>query len=225
MFVAGFAAGPWGTNCWVLSPGPGQECLVVDPGMDSLPRLQQILSEQRLRPIAVLLTHGHMDHMWSVTPCADGYGIPAYVHSADRRLLANPELGVSAQAAQMIEALGGQFVEPAEVVEIEADLQLELAGMRLLAQSAPGHTPGSVAFTVLDGAPRMFSGDLLFRGSVGRTDLPGGDPAAMAVSLERVVGGADAATIVHCGHGPDTDIATELAENPFLSMLRGGRDG
>ena len=225
MLVAGFAAGPWGTNCWVMATGPGQECLVVDPGMDSLPQLQEILSEQRLKPVAVLLTHGHMDHMWSVTPCADGYGIPAYIHSADRRLLANPELGVSAQAAEMIRAMGGEFVEPASVVELTGDTQLSLAGLSLLAQPAPGHTPGSVAFTVAADLPRMFSGDLLFRGSVGRTDLPGGSPADMAESLRRVVGGADPHTLVHCGHGPDTSVADELAGNPFLADLRGGRNG
>lgn len=225
MLVAGFAAGPWGTNCWVLSPGAGQECLVVDPGMDSLPQLQEILKEQRLKPVAVLLTHGHMDHMWSVTPCADGYGIPAYIHSADRRLLENPELGVSAQAAEMIKALGAKFAEPASVVELREDTEISLAGFSLLAQWAPGHTPGSVAFTVAGEVPRMFSGDLLFRGSVGRTDLPGGSPEAMADSLRRVIGGADPTTLVHCGHGPDTSVAAELMGNPFLANLRGGQNG
>ena len=221
MLVTGFSAGPWGTNCWIAAEQPGAECLIVDPGFDALPEITRIVAEHKLRPVAILVTHGHMDHMWSVTPVADGYGIPAVISRADRELLAHPERAVSAAAKEMIAALGGKFVEPSAVQVLEGDVNLELAGFPILAQLAPGHTPGSTVFTIQRDEPRMFSGDLLFRGSIGRTDLPGGDSRAMGKSLAKVLTSAARETLVHCGHGDDTTIDHELRTNPYLRDLEG----
>lgn len=224
MLVAAFAAGPWQTNCYVLAPGPGQECVVIDPGMDAVGGVNELLSEHRLRPVAVLLTHGHVDHMWSVVPVADGYGIPALVHRADRHLLADPAAGISEQSREAIARMVGSegFAEPAEVREIGDGLDLELAGLTLRVDHAPGHTPGSVTFRRAgspDEPPLLVSGDVLFAGSIGRTDLPGGDTDAMMRSLARVVLPLEDDTVVLPGHGETTTVGRERAVNPYLRAL------
>ena len=221
MLVAGFPAGPWGTNCWVVSTGANAECVVIDPGMDALTPLNDLLAQYSLKPVAVALTHGHIDHMWSVYPVATGYDIPALVHPADRHLLADPLAAISAEGRAMVEQLGGTFVEPEVVSEVVDSMRLDLAGVEFQVQHAPGHTPGSVVYTCSDDAEkRLFSGDVLFRGSIGRTDLPGGDHDAMLESLERVIVHADDNLIVHCGHGPDTTIGLEKQSNPYIRGLQ-----
>lgn len=222
MLVAGFPAGPWATNCWVVAPGRGSECVIIDPGKDVATDLQAVLREHQLRPVAVLLTHGHIDHMWSVTPVSADYGIPAYIHPADRDRLADPWTTAGPAAAALREMSGGtlNFQEPAEVRELCDGAELDLAGLRLQVRHAPGHTEGSVAFGHDDGVDRiMFSGDLLFAGSIGRTDLPGGNPAAMINSLTRVCLTLPDDTVVCPGHGDRTTIERERATNPYLLEL------
>lgn len=226
MLIAGFPAGSFGTNCYVVAPGPGERCVVVDPGQDAVGDLTDLLREHRLRPAAVVLTHGHLDHMWSVTPVCGAHDIPAYIHPADRFMLADPLKGVSPQLAAMIG--DATFTEPEQVRELADGGALGLAaalGFDLIVDHAPGHTKGSVAFTLprLDDAGDpdvMFSGDLLFAGSIGRSDLPGGDPAEMNVSLARVVLPRPDDTVVLPGHGGRTTIGRERASNPFLRGLK-----
>jgi len=230
VLVAGFPAGSWGTNCYLAALEAGSECVIVDPGMDSVDGIAELIAEHNLRPIAVLLTHGHIDHMWSVVPVADGYGIPALVHSADRHLLADPAAGISSDSREAIARMVGgnyDFVEPADVVEIGDGVALELAGMTWRVDHAPGHTAGSVTFHRNrdgDTPPLLVSGDVLFAGSIGRTDLPGGDTEAMMRSLARVVLPLSDDTIVLPGHGESTNIGRERATNPFLvGLLEGDR--
>ena len=118
MLIAGFPAGSWAANCYVVATGPGAECVVVDPGQDAAPGVAEIVREHRLKPVAVLLTHGHIDHMWSVTPVAGTYDATAWIHPADRHLLADPMAGISRETAAML--LGGryEFVEPDDVAEL-----------------------------------------------------------------------------------------------------------
>ena len=224
MLVRGFPAGSFGTNCYVIAPGPGEQCVVVDPGQDAVPGLDDLLREHRLQPVAVLLTHGHIDHMWSVVPVCGAHDIPAYVHPDDRALLSDPAKGLSMAVGQSL--FGGMtFTEPDDVVEIAADGLIELAGLRLQVDLAPGHTPGSIVFRAPGGAggesapPLMFAGDLLFAGSIGRTDLPGGDTAQMMSSLARVVLPLPDETVVLPGHGPSTTIEKERRGNPYLQGL------
>ena len=106
MLIAGFPAGPWGTNCYVAATGPGTECVVIDPGKDAADGVGQVVREQRLKPVAVLVTHGHVDHMWCVAPVAGTYDATAWIHPDDRHLLANPMAGMSAETTAML--LGGQ---------------------------------------------------------------------------------------------------------------------
>lgn len=223
MLIAGFPAGPWGTNCYVVATGPGSECVVVDPGKDAAPGVADVVREHRLKPVAVLVTHGHIDHMWSVAPVAGSYDATAWIHPSDRHLLTDPLAGMSPESSQLL--LGGDYrwAEPDDVRELTDGQQLELAGLRFVVDHAPGHTPGSVTFR----APYahqgisevMFSGDLLFAGSIGRTDLPGGDHPTMLRSLtEKVLPLADDVVVLP-GHGEQTSIGRERATNPFLREL------
>jgi hydroxyacylglutathione hydrolase len=226
VLIAGFPAGPWGTNCFVVATGPGQECIVIDPGKDAMPGVDEVVRENRLQPVAVLVTHGHLDHMWSVTPVCEARDVPAYIHPADRHLLADPMAGISGDTRVMFEQMTGgrlQFSEPDDVRELTDQTDVELAGLRFGVRHAPGHTPGSTVFiTDADGdvPPIMYSGDLLFAGSIGRTDLPGGDTDAMMRSLAQVVLPQPEEMIVLPGHGEQTSIGRELAGNPFLAQAR-----
>lgn len=222
MLVAAFPAGPWGTNCFVIAQAAREECLIVDPGKDAAEGIADIVSEHHLRPAAVLLTHGHVDHMWSVAPVAGAYEAAAYIHPDDRDLLTDPGAGLSPDLAAMLLGSGYRFAEPDDVRELTDGAELELAGLAVVVDHTPGHTPGSVAFRTPydDDVPElMFSGDLLFAGSIGRTDLPGGDPQAMSRSLARAVLPLDDRTVVLPGHGPQTTIGQERATNPYLRDL------
>ena len=229
MFITGFPAGSWQTNCLVVAPGEGEDCLIVDPGQDSMEALTEILTEHRLRPVAVLLTHGHIDHVWSVAPLTAGHDIPAYIHPDDRSRLADPAGSSFAAAREQLLAMtkGALELTEPEDVRVFADGEvLDLAGVSLRVDHAPGHTEGSVTFLADRDAnrpPVLISGDLLFAGSIGRTDLTGGDPEAMTASLARVVLPLDDDTVVMPGHGPTTTIGAERATNPFLrQIIEGG---
>jgi len=223
VLIVGFPAGSWAANCYVVATGPGSECVVVDPGQDAAPGIADIVREHRLKPVAVLLTHGHVDHMWSVTPVAGAYDATAWIHPRDRHLLSDPLAGISPESAAML--LGGryEFTEPEEVAELADGQRLELAGLEVVVDHAPGHTEGSVAFRTPyaedDISEVMFSGDLLFAGSIGRTDLPGGDHATMLETLRDKVLTLPDDVVVLPGHGEQTSIARERASNPFLIDL------
>ncbi len=223
MLIAGFPAGPWGTNCYVVATAPGAECVVVDPGKDASGGVAEVVREHHLEPVAVLVTHGHVDHMWCVAPVAGTYDATAWIHPDDRHLLANPMAGISRETAQMM--LGGshEFAEPDDVRELADGQPLELAGLTFTVDHTPGHTRGSVTFR----APYdeqisqvMFSGDLLFRGSIGRTDLPGGDHPTMLQSLRTKVLTLPDDIVVLPGHGEQTSIGHERVTNPFLLELQ-----
>jgi len=200
----------------VVAPGEGEECVVVDPGVDAEAPLEEVLSRHRLRPVAVLLSHGHLDHTFSVVPVCGARGIPAWIAPADRGQLTDPWGGLGiAPGTPLLGRL--TFAEPDDVLDLVDGATLPLAGLELGVRLAPGHTPGSVVFDLATPeAPLLFSGDLLFAGSVGRVDLPGGSAADMTGSLARVVLPLDDATVVHPGHGPSTTIGRERAGNPFL---------
>jgi hydroxyacylglutathione hydrolase len=226
VFIAGFPAGPWGTNCYVVATGPGQECVVIDPGKDAAEGVDQVVREHNLKPVSVLVTHGHVDHMWCVAPVAGTYDATAWIHPDDRHLLANPMAGMSRETSQML--LGGSYewAEPDDVQELSDNQELELAGLRFLVDHTPGHTQGSVTFRTpyggQDVSELMFSGDLLFAGSIGRTDLPGGDHPTMLRSLATKVLPLADDIVVLPGHGEQTSIGRERATNPFLQDLPAG---
>jgi hydroxyacylglutathione hydrolase len=223
VLVRGFPADAFGTNCFIAAPGPGQECIVVDPGVGVEKQLDDLLREFDLRPVAVLLTHGHLDHTFSVTPVCGARGISAYIHPADRQMLADPMAGMGGG-----DPFGGRltYTAPDDVKLLDPDEPMLLAGLHIDIDFAPGHTPGSVMFRMpgtTDGTeatnPILISGDVLFQGSIGRTDLPGGSFAQMQDSLRRTVLPLPDETVVLPGHGPATTIAQERLTNPFLQDL------
>ena len=237
MLVAGFPAGAFAANCYIVATAPGEQCVIIDPGQDAEPGIEEIVAEHRLRPAAVLLTHGHIDHVWSVAPVCDARDIPAYIHPADRALLSDPGRGFSLGIGQ--ELFGGlQFTEPDDVKELTDGMTLSLVGLEIIVNHAPGHTEGSVTFRLPLEAPAargpmtvpgtnttgevgdvLFSGDLLFAGSIGRTDLPGGDYPTILRSLARVCLTLPDETLVLSGHGRRTTIGAERRTNPFLADL------
>jgi hydroxyacylglutathione hydrolase len=224
VLIAAFPAGSWGTNCYVIAAGPGEECVVVDPGQDATSGVADVVRRHRLRPAAILVTHGHIDHMWCVTPVAGAYDAGAYIHPDDRALLSDPMRGLSPETAAML--LGGDysFAEPDDVRELADRSEIVVAGLRFVVDHTPGHTPGSVTFRSEYTGPEdvsevMFAGDLLFAGSIGRTDLPGGDHPTMLRSLTTKVLPLSDDVVVLPGHGPQTTIGRERATNPFLTDL------
>jgi hydroxyacylglutathione hydrolase len=207
-----------------VSTGPGQECLIVDPGQDSARAVADTVAEHGLAPVAVLVTHGHLDHTWSVVPVCRDHRTPAWIHTADRERLANPLDFVGDQMRAHVQALTAgtlDFAEPEDVRELSDHQVLELAGLTLTVRHTPGHTPGSVVFHVQDEEPFLLSGDVLFNQGIGRTDLPGGDLEAMRRSLREVVMTFADETPVLPGHGPTTTIGAERATSPYLHELIG----
>ena len=233
MLVAGFPSAVYGTNVYVVAPGAGEECLVVDPGIEVVDGVDQLLREHRLKPVAVLLTHGHIDHTFSVVPVAGSRGIPAYIHPGDRELLADPMKGLSEDSRELF---GGrlEWKEPDDVELLHDASTIGLAGLEITVDHAPGHTPGSVMFRVpgapdavsgLDTAPSqtLLSGDVLFAGSIGRTDLPGGSHPQMLDSLRDKVLPLDDDILVLPGHGGATTVGRERAVEPIPAVASGGQ--
>ncbi|MCX6372165.1 MAG: MBL fold metallo-hydrolase [Actinobacteria bacterium] len=197
--------GPLQANCFVVVQG--QAGLVIDPG-DEADVVIAAFAELGFAPAAVLVTHGHFDHFGGVAPLARHFEIPVYVGELDAAELADNGLGVAA----------GFDIEPvAGALTMSGEEILELP-IEVLAIPTPGHSRGSYTFAL--GEKHLFSGDLIFQSSVGRTDLPGGDMDQLLNSIAGLVRRFPPDAAVHCGHGPDTSLGRELALNPFLAPLR-----
>lgn len=219
MLLTGFPAGMLQCNCYILAARAGSDAIIVDPGQRAMGRIREILDENRLTPSAVLLTHGHVDHIWSAQKVADTYGCPVYIHPEDRFMLTDPIKGFGPRLAQL--AFGVLFSEPKQVVELDRDGdKLYLGGITVTVDHTPGHTRGSVVFRVCDGPAELaFTGDTLFKQSVGRTDLPGGSGRDLLNSIVTKLLVLDDDTVVLPGHGPQTTIGAERRTNPFLEGL------
>lgn len=219
MLVVGFPAQAFATNCYVVAPAAGEECIVLDPGIGVEAELDTVLREHRLQPVAVLLTHGHLDHTFSVAPVCGARGIPAYIHSEDAEQLVDPMAWLSPETSQLF---GGrlEWTEPDDVRLFDDSTPLRIAGLDLVIEHTPGHTAGSVIFrseSAGEDPALCWSGDLLFAGSIGRTDLRGGSYEAMLTSLATKVLPLGDEVVVLPGHGPQTTIGRERLTNPFLA--------
>lgn len=220
MLVLGFPAGALQANCYLFALGEGRRCVVVDPGQEAMESLDQQVREHNLVPEAVLLTHGHFDHVFSAVDVCRRYAVPAWIHPADRFMLADPGAALGPQGRELF---GADFAidEPDDVRELAGGEALDLAGLRFEVRHSPGHTAGSVLFCAAtgEGGQLVLAGDTLFAGGIGRTDLPGGDPRAMERSLRDQILSLAGETVVLAGHGPTTTIGSERANNPFLQDL------
>ncbi len=238
MLITGFPAGMFQTNCYLVSAdaspgGPGGEAVIIDPGQDAAEQIDALCAQHGLTPVAVLLTHGHLDHTWNAAKVCEHYGIPCYIHAADRFMLTDPAKGMGRTLGAVLGVL--KFHEPEKVIEFVDGDGVELAGLRFSVDLAPGHTQGSVLLGIelpvdggdagADGTVRVcFSGDVLFQGSIGRTDLPGGDHRQLLGSIATKLLPLPDDTVVLPGHGPQTTIGAERATNPFLVDIGGEGD-
>jgi hydroxyacylglutathione hydrolase len=219
VLITGFPAGMLACNCYVLAQRAGADAVIVDPGQRAMGQLRRILDENRLTPAAVLLTHGHIDHIWSAQKVADTYGCPAFIHPEDRFMLSDPIKGFGPRIGQI--AFGALFREPKQVIELDRDGdKVDLGGTVVTVDHTPGHTRGSVVFRVDgDGSEIVLTGDTLFRQSVGRTDLPGGSGRDLLGSIMTKLMVLDDDTVVLPGHGERSTIGFERRTNPFLEGL------
>ena len=215
MLVRRIVARAFETNCFIVAPAAGEECVIIDPGVGVEDAVDEVLREERLKPTAVLLSHGHLDHVFAVVPVCGSKGVPALIHPSDREMMADHGKAFGLPAGTPIFGRV-KFGEPDDVRLLTDGETLQLAGLQLVVDHTPGHTPGSVTFRAED---RLFSGDLLFRGSVGRTDLPGGSYEQLLASIARTVLPLPDETRVHCGHLDDTTVGLERATNPFLAEI------
>ena len=211
MRITGFAAGPFQTNCYVVANG--DRAIVIDPGLGAHDVVARLADEKSFTVEAVVLTHGHIDHIRD----AAAFGVETFVHPADAFMLLRGD-GVSEQARELHDASGMQPIDnPTPLADGQV---LTVAGLQLRVVHAPGHSPGCV---MLVGDGVVFSGDVLFRGAIGRTDLPDSDPAQMHESLRGPVWELADELQVLPGHGAATTIAHERATNPFLRKANAGR--
>jgi len=208
------------TNCWIIAPNQNSECFVVDPGIGTpnlMAPIRDKIQKFNLKPIGVFLTHGHLDHTFTVVPLADGYEIPTIIHSKDRGALLNPFQVImrGGPTEQILNAFGiTKFVEPKNVREVEREESIDLGVFKIKVIHAPGHTAGSAMFEI-DNA-YLISGDVLFKGAIGRTDMPSGSDSDMKKTLKNIVLPLSDELIVLPGHGEQTTISRERKSNPYL---------
>lgn len=210
MQITGFAAGPYKTNCYLLE-NQGR-AVVIDPGMHAHDKVVEFIDQQSLTLDKIVLTHGHIDHTRDAGQLARRFTVPVHLHAADHFMLETG--GVSEQAAVLFDA--ANMTPIADLRELTPGETIDLAGEEFTIAHAPGHSPGSV---LLQAGDVCFTGDVLFQGSIGRTDLPQSDPAAMTESLRGpVLQLADSVRILP-GHGGLSTMRAERTENPFLQGL------
>jgi glyoxylase-like metal-dependent hydrolase (beta-lactamase superfamily II) len=209
MDVRMFTVGPLQENCYLVRREGSDRALLIDPG-DEAQKLQGAMQQLGVEPEAILLTHTHFDHIGAVAPLARATGTPVYCPREELPVLADP----SAFFGAMFGPVEGWEAEHA----IDGGQRLQLAGFDVDVVATPGHSPGHVTF-VIDGA--LFSGDVLFQGSIGRTDLPGADHETLMESIAGLLERFDDDTKVHPGHMGLTTLGRERASNPFLQALAG----
>lgn len=242
MLLLAFSGPVLGTNCYIVAPDGGRECLIVDPGIGLDEQIDKILDEHELHPAAALITHGHLDHTFSLAQLCQRRDLPVYLHHEDVYRLADPIGTLGPQLAPGFAGFADDWTAPPDVRPFDGDeTELELAGVRLRAIHAPGHTEGSTLYFVPrpddtttsllepGSAPTpltslCFTGDVLFAGTIGRTDLPGGDDALMQrtrrwLAQPEAAGGLPDATTVLPGHGEASTFGQERSTNPYLQGL------
>jgi hydroxyacylglutathione hydrolase len=210
VLAEGLRLGALETNCWLAADGVGGPLVVIDPAGDADALIAAVAAR---RVAAIVLTHGHFDHLGAATAMVQATGAPLCVHRLDAASITDPAANGGASFGFRHEA------PPADRVLEDGDV-LEAGALRLEVLHTPGHTPGSICLLVrapTDGSDtaHLFSGDTLFARSVGRTDFPGGDARALGRSLREKLAGLPTDTRVHPGHGPDTSIGYEARVNPF----------
>jgi hydroxyacylglutathione hydrolase len=207
--IDSLALGPIGTNCYVVRSGASAaEAVVVDPGAEAA-RVVAVLDRLGARCAAILVTHTHYDHIAGVADLAEATGAPVYAPAGESMVLEDPDAFYGQLGLSIRPWRAEHYLEGGEA--------LELAGIDFDVVPVPGHSPAHLAFHA---GEALLSGDVLFAGSVGRTDLPGASWHVLVASIRRLTDGYPPDTLVYPGHGPVTTLGDELARNPFLAELR-----
>ncbi|MEH7524860.1 MBL fold metallo-hydrolase [Bacillus sp. JJ1503] len=201
--------GPLQTNCYILSK-ENNICLIFDPGEES-DKLSSYIQKAKLKPVAIILTHAHFDHIGAVDDIREEYNIPVYIHEKEADWLLDPALNGSSRY-EMIPNISGK---PADII-INNEQEIRIGDFTLQIYETPGHSPGSISIYIKDSG-LVVAGDALFYGSIGRTDLPGGNHQQLLNSIHNKLLGLPEETIVLPGHGPATTIGQEMDTNPFLN--------
>ncbi|MFY9190696.1 MAG: MBL fold metallo-hydrolase [Lawsonella sp.] len=227
MRIAAFPAGEFQTNCYVVSSDTDSECVIIDPGQNAFPKIKKIVEENDLLPTAVFLTHGHADHTWNVPEVTNEWDIPVFAAQADHFMVVDPLAGVGPLLASMFPQ--HSWNPPSDLRDYPAT-DFEYANLAVKVLPLPGHTPGGVGLLIQDKAaapdnieqqPKvLFSGDTLFKGAVGRTDLPGGDSKQLLASIEKELIPLADDVVVAPGHGETSTMAQERANNIYLARFR-----
>ena len=221
MFIASYFVGPWQTNCYILAADGASSAVVVDAGVDAYATVNRALDERGLTLAGVIATHGHVDHIADAARLANDSAVPVYWHGADDFMVAKPSAGLGPDAVPLMVELFGADALPAagQHIDLAGRSSLELAGLEFGLIPAPGHTPGGVVLTLHDGEDDLaLTGDVMFAGSIGRTDLPGGDPAGLRTTLGKLSAWLGDGTRLLPGHGPATTMARERRHNPYLQL-------
>ncbi|MGH2728287.1 MAG: MBL fold metallo-hydrolase [Actinomycetota bacterium] len=206
--IEGYTLGVFASNTYVAAAKSGDAAVVIDPGQDAAPLVKERLAAHGLTLQSVLLTHGHLDHIWSAAAVADAAGVPAYIHPGDRYMLDDPGAALGRMG------MGRMEIEtPADVRDLSDGDRFRFGDLELETRHTPGHTPGHCVF-LTNGL--LFSGDLIFQSSIGRTDFPGGSLDELMESIRRVVLPLDDDTLIVSGHGPETTVGIERRTNPFV---------
>jgi len=207
--VHSIITGPFQENSYILSEKLSKDCILVDPG-DEAEKISYFIDDNNFNPIAIINTHAHLDHIGAVTEIKNKYNIPFYLHSAEKQILESYPLSCR---------MFGMEVKPVPVVDnwIHKAGKLTIGEFNFSIIETPGHTPGGCCYLIEN---RLFVGDTLFRGSVGRTDLPGGNWDILEKSLLYIMENVDLDVIIYSGHGKETNLRTEKEKNPFLISLK-----
>ncbi len=240
-FVLGAPLGRWQTNCYLIGDHDRGTGVIIDPGEHGAAQVPTMLDQAQVTCEAILLTHGHLDHLWAVPSLARDLDVPVLLHADDRWLWDDPAAAFGAPPELLATEFGLEWDPPTDHLDTVADRQtIGFAGIDFDVRHNPGHTPGHVTYLGRDlaGAPIgfamgqadegtqdvLFSGDLIFAGSIGRTDFPRGSMEQMFDSLVDTVLALEDDTLILAGHGPDTTVGRERATNPFLHEAAARRD-
>ncbi|MFH2035867.1 MAG: MBL fold metallo-hydrolase [Candidatus Zixiibacteriota bacterium] len=206
MIIETIPVSPFETNCYLVAQGVEQDCVIIDPG-DEDEKIIRYMEKGKLIPSAILLTHGHGDHIGAVEPLKAKYNLPLYIGKGDEPLLASPSANMSAIFGFNIEC------PPADHLVSDSDV-IRIKNMEFVVFATPGHSPGGVCYYI---GNRLFCGDTLFNGSIGRTDLPGGNYSQLINSIQKSILSLPDDIICYPGHGPATTVGEERRSNPFIS--------
>ena len=207
MILETVCVGQMEVNCYLLAPGEGAPTIIIDPGAE-LGKIKRVLEKHKLTPAFIINTHGHYDHIG----CDDKFGVPVYIHRSDSALLKDPGLNLSSVFAMPYEV-------KSKIEALEDNQIIELQGLQLKVLHIPGHTPGGIALHMLKPDDKIvFTGDTLFSGGIGRSDLEGGDEGLLIKSIKEQLLTLANETIVYPGHGPSSTIGREKKHNPYLAL-------